>query len=189
MRRTLDRAAVLLLTAIGFSLSACRDPKPAGQEGRAALDSANAETANALEALAAESGVISQSSDQDPLGSYGRNYDGGEDRLCIASAGGQGSTYRAGIEIHIGDEEYCRGTGTVRQAGDLLIFTLGAGRCTIAAHYDGDQIVMPGAVDRACAGLCSARGSLAGVTFPRAASGAKAARAVAGRDGKSLCDS
>ncbi|HEX7872476.1 MAG TPA: hypothetical protein VF475_06165 [Sphingobium sp.] len=132
--------------------------------------------------------MISESELRDPAGSYGRSYEGSEDRLCIVPAGNEKARYRVGVEIHIGEEEYCRGAGVVRRAGDLLIFTLGQdGRCTVTAHYDGDQVVMPGAVDQACDSLCSARSSLAGVSFPRLASGGGAGHAVIGKSGDSLC--
>lgn len=145
------------------------------------------DTANALEALAAESGVIGEDSGTDPTGSYGRGYDGGEDRLCLLPAAADGASYGFGIEIRIGEEEYCRGKGEARRAGDLLILRFAGGRCTITARYEGDRIVLPGAVDSGCASLCSARGSFAGVSFPRLGMDAGAGRAVLDNAGEALC--
>lgn len=139
----------------------------------------------ALETLAAERGVIGETHSENPVGSYGRTYDGGQDRLCLAAideARDDGMTYAVGVEIRIGEEEYCRGSGVARRADDALILQLADG-CTIAARYEGDRLVMPGAVDAACASLCSTRGSLAGVTFPRRSTSPQ----LAGSDGSLLC--
>ena len=63
-----------------------------------------------------------------------------------------------------------------------------AGGCIIVAQYDGDQIAFPGVLDLKCAHLCEGRGSLEGVSFPRASSEASAALRATGRDGNPLCE-
>lgn len=172
---------LVLLSACGGSSSV--------PENRAEVSSAmrSNDAANALEALAAESGVIGEDITANPVGSYGRTYDGGEDRLCVLSSLAAEKSHQFGIEIRIGEEEYCRGKGAMKRAGDLMIFRFAGGRCTITARYEGDRIIMPGAVDSGCASLCSARGSFAGVSFPRVGQDADAAYNVMGSDGQALC--
>jgi hypothetical protein len=172
-----------LLVVIGLCLSSCGKPPGSGESVTPSAAQAPNDTGNALDALAAESGVIGETYSEDVAGSYGRAYEGGDDRLCLAANGGSGEGYRLGVEIRIGQEEYCRGRGSARRSGDTVILTLAEGRCIITAQYEGDRLVLPGAVDRACAALCSERGSLAGVTFPRISSD----DAMTGSDGKSLC--
>lgn len=176
----------LWLLAIGLSLSACGKAPPTETAPDNAANTFSTDAANALEALASESGVITENRSDDPAGSYGRAYDGGEDRLCLRPDP-HSDLYRAGVEIRIGEEEYCRGSGTAQRAGGRVILTLAGGRCSIVAQDEGDRIVLPGAVDLACASLCSARGSLAGVTFPRISAGPDAAARVLANDGKPLC--
>ncbi|CAN5295968.1 hypothetical protein BH10PSE13_BH10PSE13_21180 [soil metagenome] len=185
MRRRAEHRLLALLAAIGLSLSACGKAPTPDEGPHETAEQATSDAAAALEALATERGVIGETYSEDPIGSYGRTYDGGEDRLCLAGGANSGdATYRAGVEIRIGEEEYCRGVGTARRSGDQLILSLANGRCTISARYEGDRLVMPGVVDSACASLCSMRGSLAGVTFPRLSADAR----VNASDGKPLCE-
>lgn len=172
------------LLAIGLFLSACSAPPASDSASNTPNGGANT-AASDLDALAAESGVISENRTDDASGSYGRSYEGGDDRLCLTRAGD--SSYRAAVEIRIGEEEYCRGSGILDRDADGLVLRLAQGRCVIPVRDEGDRLVLPGAVDAACASLCSARGSLAGVTFPRVASGDDAARRVLASDGKPLC--
>jgi hypothetical protein len=175
-----DRRARLLVLAAGLGVAACNGGgAPSSGEPRT-------EVANSLESLAVESGALDDLTARDPVGSYGRTYEGGRDRLCIVPDDGEGR-YRFGAEMRIGDEGRCSGSGTARYAGDRLIFNFAGGTCLIVARYEGDRIVMPGAVDVACASLCSDRGSLAGVTFPRTGHDQAAARRAKTHDGDRLC--
>jgi hypothetical protein len=175
-----DRRARLLVLAASLGVSACNGGgAPSSGEPRT-------EVANSLESLAVESGALDDLTARDPVGSYGRTYEGGRDRLCIVPDDGEGR-YRFGAEMRIGDEGRCGGSGTARYAGDRLIFNFAGGTCLIVARYEGDRIVMPGAVDVACASLCSDRGSLAGVTFPRTGNDQAAARRSKTHDGDRLC--
>jgi hypothetical protein len=175
-----DRRARLLMLAASLGVAACNggDVPSSGEP--------QTEVANSLESLAAESGVLDDRMARDPVGSYGRTYEGGRDRLCIVPDDDEGR-YRFGAEMRIGDEGRCGGSGTARYAGDRLIFNFAGGTCLIVARYEGDRIVMPGAVDVACAALCSDRGSLAGVTFSRTGHDQAAARRVRTHDGNRLC--
>lgn len=159
---------------------------PSGAPGG---DQVQTETASELDALARESGALPDSEGSDPSGRYGRNYEGGRDRLCLVPDGNAHGRYRFGAETRIGQDEYCRGTGTAKLAADklLLRFEGRGGDCMIVARYDGDQVVMPGALDMRCAQLCSSRGSFAGVTFPRVDRDARQARTLTAADGTALC--
>jgi len=166
-------------------MSACDKAPAPVVAARNEAEPAPSDAAVALEALATERGVIGETSSENPVGSYGRAYDGGEDRLCLIDIGearDDGMTYNVGVEIRIGEEEYCRGIGVARRSDDRLILNF-AGGCAISARYEGDRLVMPGAVDAACARLCSTRGSLAGVTFPRQSASTR----MSDSEGKPLC--
>lgn len=180
MRLRFDRHAwVLWGLAFPLGLSACGD-----RQAPSAPPEPQAEVASGLETLAVESGALVDGAARDPVGSYGRTYDGGRDRLCITS---DAQDYRFGAEIRIGDDEFCSGGGTAKRSGERLILSFADSKCRIIARYEGDRIVMPGAVDTACAELCSNRGTLAGVTFPRTGGNNMAARRVRSIDSKALC--
>lgn len=186
MAATVERTTRLMFVGASLFLASCGGP--AARNGEQGSSKAlKIQATSDLDALATESGAISDDRSWDPVGSYGRVYEGGEDRLCILPAGGQAARYRVAVDTRVGDEEYCRGSGSAQRVGDMLVISLRTGRCTITARYEGDQIVLPGAVDRACASLCSVRGSLAGVTFPRIGVDAAAARDIRDAQGKPLC--
>jgi len=166
-------------------LAACNnDP------GTAESDEAPASpAAEGLDALALESGALPDRDETEPAGRYGRRYDGGSDSFCLVPDGSARGRYRFGAETRIGGDEYCRGTGMARRAGDklLLRFEGRGGDCRIVARYEGDKIVMPGGLDVACAAVCSSRGSFAGVAFPRIDRDVAAARRMQDRDQVPLC--
>ncbi|MGE4322122.1 MAG: hypothetical protein AB7E60_03750 [Sphingobium sp.] len=139
-----------------------------------------------LERAAIETGVIADASRVSPVGLYQRRHESGRDLLCIAPDA-QGEL-RFGMEAVFGPEEACRGRGIVRRAGDKLILRFsGRPRCLIVAHYDGDQLAIPGVVDTDCSRLCDRRGSFEGVSFPRIAGEASAALRAQSRNGDRLC--
>ena len=152
-------------------------------------DQAPTEAASELDALALESGALPDRARIDPAGRYGRNYEGGRDRLCLVPDGNARGRYLFGAETRIGQDEYCRGRGHAKLSADklLLRFEDRGKDCLIIARYDGDQIVMPGALDVSCAQLCSSRGSFAGVSFPRVDRDPAQARRLAAADGTVLC--
>ena len=146
-------------------LAGCGDGQGT-REDRAARPSA---TADSLDALAMESGALPDQSAENPVGRYGRRYEGGADRLCIIPDGEESERYRFGAEMRIGGDEYCRGAGEARIDGAIVSLRfegIGEG-CTIEARYEGDRLVMPGQLGMACNLLCSSRGSFAGMAFPR----------------------
>lgn len=156
------------------------------REDRAERPSA---TADQLDALAMESGALPDQSAANPVGRYGRRYEGGVDRLCIIPESEGASRYRFGAEMLIGGDEYCRGAGEARLDDDKLVLQFeGAGEgCTIKARYEGDRLVMPGALGMACNLLCSSRGSFASMTFPRVDRNARAAAQMRDANKDLLC--
>lgn len=157
-RRGLACLVLLMLASCGGGASE--------REDRAAQPSA---TADELDALAMESGALPGEGADNPVGRYGRRYEGGVDRLCIVPQSDDSDRYRFGAEMLIGGDEYCRGAGEARlHDGKLLLRFEGIGEgCTIEARYEGDRLVMPGTLGMACNLLCSSRGSFAGMSFPR----------------------
>lgn len=140
-----------------------------------------------LERAAIESGVIADTAKLSPVGLFRRRHEAGSDSLCIIPA--QSGDFRFGAEAVFGEDQRCRGHGTAKRTGDKLIFSFERGdRCIIVAQYDGDQIAFPGVLDLKCADLCEGRGSLEGVSFPRAASDAGAALRATDRNGHQLCE-
>ena len=183
-RRGLGPATALAL----LLLCGCDDAGDGG--GERAAEQAPSAAASDLDALALESGALPDRAGIDPAGSYGRNYDGGRDRFCLVPDGNARGRYRFGAEMRIGQDEYCRGRGTAKLSADKLLLRFegqGEPRCMIVARYEGDQLVMPGALDVSCAQLCSSRGSFAGVTFPRVDRDPAQARRLTGADGTPLC--
>ena len=152
-------------------------------------ESGGSEAADRLNVAALEAGALPDQSQIDPAGRYGRRYEGGADSLCLVpDKEERRDHYRFGVETLIGGDEYCRGTGTAKLAGDKLILRfdgrrgLDSAACLIVARYEGDRIAMPGALDISCALQCSRGGSLAAVSFPRIDGDVAAARQM--RDGK-----
>lgn len=156
------------------------------REDRAERSSA---TADQLDALALESGALPDQSAENPVGRYGRRYEGGVDRLCVTPPSDGSTRYRFGAEMLIGGDEYCRGIGEARfDDGKLLLRFEGIGEgCTIEARYEGDRLVMPGTLGMACNLLCSSRGSFAGMSFPRIDRNAAAAAQMRDANKDLLC--
>jgi hypothetical protein len=179
------RAVALLAGAM--CLAGCGDSDRIGDVD--ARGSARSAAAEGLDALALESGALPDAAAIDPAGRYGQRYEGGSDRLCLVPDGAARGRYRFGAESLIGQEEYCRGTGRARLSADKLLLRFeGAGKdCLVVARYEGDKIVFPGALDIACAALCSSRGSLAGVGFARVDRDVAAARAQRDSRNDLLC--
>lgn len=143
---------------------------------------------SALERAALEAGIVSDASRVSPVGLYQRRHEAGRDSLCLIPASDR--KYRFGLEAIFGTEQQCRGSGTARRVGDKLILHFsGRANCLVVAHYEGDRIALPGVLDMKCASLCSSRGSLEGVAFPRLSSEERAARAALDRGQDRLCPS
>ena len=180
------RRGLALLAVLAF-VAGCSD----GSAGAAAdaREERSSEAAQELDLLARETGALPDESRIDPAGRYGRRYEGGRDSLCLVPDGSARGRYRFGAETRIGRDEYCRGTGRARLAGDklLLDFAEGDGACRIVARYEGDKVVMPGGLDVSCAALCSSRGSFSGVSFPRLDRDVAAARRMTDQDKVILC--
>lgn len=174
-----------LTCLVAFMLAGCGDGS-SEREDRAERPSA---TADSLDALAMESGALPDQNAVNPVGRYGRRYEGGVDRLCIIPESEGGDRYRFGAEMLIGGDEYCRGAGEARVDGDRLSLRFeGVGEgCTIDARYEGDRLVMPGQLGMACNLLCSSRGTFAGTTFLRIDRDAAAAAQMRDANKALLC--
>ena len=158
-------SAISVCLSAPLLLAACSERDSSDRDAAANSPSAAAEQ---LDAVALDSGALPRA-DEDPAGRYGRRYEGGVDRLCVVPDADEGpGHYRFGAETMIGQDEYCRGRGKARLSGNKLLMRFeGSGGCLIVAHYQGDRLVLPGALDMSCELLCSGRGSFAAVSFPR----------------------
>ncbi|CAN5171997.1 hypothetical protein BH11PSE5_BH11PSE5_31140 [soil metagenome] len=139
-----------------------------------------------LERAGIETGVVADATKIPPVGLFQRRSDMGKDLLCIVP--GKANAYRFGLEVQLGANEYCAGSGTARRTNDKLILNFSQGaRCIAVAQYDGDRVVMPGVMDMKCADMCAGKGTIEGVDLPRLASGASSARAARDRSNAPLC--
>lgn len=146
----------------------------AGCGGNDAVD-----TAPDLESAAIERGLVRDPADLDPVGLYARD----TDRLCVVE---RGDTYRVGAYVDYGDRIACNAAGEGRRSGTVLGVDFGQG-CTFDARFDGDRIVFPGRVPDACARLCNARASLAGLDVARLSASGSEASAMRGSNNRLPC--
>ena len=167
--------------ALLLLLAACQRDPGAGEPG-----SLRGGGASGLERAAIETGAIADMSAVSPVGLYQRRHEAGRDALCVVP--GNRGDFRFGLEAVFGEEPSCRGHGLARRVGDKLVLSFrGSDRCIIVAQYEGDQVALPGVVDRACADLCEGRGTLEGVSYPRIANDAASALKARDRKGEPLC--
>lgn len=173
--------------------------------GDAPADGKATPAASALEQAARNAGLIDDAAGLSPVGLYRRRHEAGLDSLCLvprkatpekASPDAEGAapdaddadgSLRFGVDAAFGENVHCRGHGTARLSGDRLILNFARSACLIVARYDGDRVALPGSLDVACRGLCDARGSLEGVSFPRVSREAAVATDARGHDGTALC--
>lgn len=129
---------------------------------------APANSGAALEQAALKAGAIHNGNTVDPAGLFEADHDGGADSLCLRHAS---EGYRFDLKMTFGDRQSCTGGGMAKRAGETLVLDFSppgaVGGCTVVADYDGERIVFPGVVDRACDKLCTGRGSVEGVGFIR----------------------
>ncbi len=142
-------------------------------------------SASALERAAIKAGVVTDADALSPLGLYRKRHEAGVDSLCIVPED-EGRMHFA-LEAAFGEGVECRGEGNARLSGDKLVLNFARSACLVVATYEGDRIAMPGAMDVECSRLCSSRGSLEGVTFPRVSRDPAVARDARGRTGDRLC--
>lgn len=150
-----------------------------------AANAAMTPAAAALERAAIDAGVIADSAHMSPVGLYRHRHEAGRDSLCIVP--GSDGTMWFGLEAMFGENIECHGHGTVRRSGDRLVMNFARSACLIVARYEGDRIMLPGALDVGCERLCSERGTLEGVTFPRVSASASVAADARSVKGSPLC--
>jgi hypothetical protein len=183
MRRT--SLALLLLLLNGCERSPT--PEEGGAAQASAPSSAAGPSSSALERAALEAGLVTDASHISPVGLYQRSHEAGRDLLCMVPD--KERKYRFGLEAIFGTEQSCRGGGTARRVGDKLILHFsGRSDCLVVAQYEGDRVALPGVLDVKCSNLCSARGSLEGVAFPRLSSDPGVARNARDKAGDRLCE-
>ncbi|RXR28393.1 hypothetical protein [Sphingobium fluviale] len=176
MTRRAAAALALILLA-----SAC-----GGQQGAPVKDDPpSSPAASALEQAARDAGVVGDTS-ASPIGLYRSRHESGLDSLCIVPAEEPGKM-RFALEAAFGEQSECHGRGSLRRSGERLVMNFDRSACLIVAGYEGDRVVIPGALDVECAGLCNKRGSLEGVSFPRVSREVGVARDARGKDGEQLC--
>lgn len=168
--------------ALALLASACGG----GQQGAPVKDDPpSSPAASALEQAAMQAGVVSDTS-ASPIGLYRSRHESGLDSLCIVPAQEPGKL-RFALEVAFGEQSECHGRGSLRRSGERLVMNFDRSACLIVAGYEGDRVVIPGALDVECAALCNARGTLEGVSFPRVSRELGVARDARGKDGESLC--
>lgn len=188
------RAAMLAaMQAVALTLGACGPAANAPEAGagsgtgsanRLAADAADAGGA-ALEASARRIGLVADAAVISPVGLYRRRHEAGLDSLCLSP--GASGAMRFGLDVSFGEHIHCRGAGEAKASGDRLVLSFAGASCIVVADYQGDRIAFPGALDTACKALCTERGSLEGVAFPRVSRDASIATSARARDGALLC--
>lgn len=180
-----DGALRLIAAGCGLALalSGCgAKPDQTQRESRMDLTAA----ASALESAALDSGAIQNAAAIDPTGLFRTTHEAGADTLCVMPRS-DARKHAFGLEVNFGESQYCRGRGLARQAGDSLILHFERYGCILVAQYEGDRIVLPGAVDMRCDNLCTNRASLAGVVMARQSAEGRRAGNATDRDGNKLC--
>lgn len=178
----MTRRRVLGVAMLMLALAAC-----GGGEDHAAntATAPNPSTASALEQAAIDAGVVAEADSLSPAGLYRRRHEAGLDSLCIV--GGADGDAHFGLEAVFGRGIACRGQGRLDRSDDRLMLSFAGSSCRIEADYQGDGIVFPGTVDPSCDRLCTERGSLAGVSFPRVSRDESVARDARAQDRAKLC--
>jgi hypothetical protein len=134
-----------------------------------------------LENAAIEAGVIPDPSGADITGLYARD----TDRVCIVPAA---RDFRIGLSVDYGDGQACSGVGRATRAGDRLHVVLqGLADCQFDARFDGDRILLPPRLDRACAKRCTGRATLEALEVGRMSESAAEAATLRDSGGRLLC--
>ena len=170
LRRDEGRGAWLIGVTL-FALAACSSqPAPAPKP-----------SPTGLEAAAIAAGVVQDPNATDPTGLYARD----TDRLCVVPGD---KDLRVGVTVDYDDQQGCAGGGTATHAGETLHVRLGPDdACAFDARFEGDRIMLPGALPEACAKLCRGRASLAGLSAERLSGSASEAGALRDGRGRLLC--
>lgn len=170
----------LVLMAAVLAVSCGKPSGPVANNAEMVVSSA----ASALERVAGDAGVV-MDTELSPVGLYRSRHESGQDSLCIVS--GKNNDMRFALEAAFGEHSECHGTGALRRSGDRLIMNFDRSACLIVADYEGDRVALPGALDVECDRLCSERGTLEGVAFPRVSRDVGVARDARDKNGNSLC--
>lgn len=138
-------------------------------------------TAPELETAAIAAAVIPNPASADLTGLYARD----TDRVCVVPAP---RGFLIGIFVDYGDQQQCSATGTVSKSGETLSVSLaGAPGCSFDARFEGDRIVLPGALPEGCAKLCSGRASMAALDVGALSDSISEAQTLRNSKGRLLC--
>lgn len=174
---SMNKGALLLALLLAACGQGSRQEDQGAAQSRA--------SSSPLERAALKAGVVVDAAAVSPVGLYRHRHEAGLDSLCIVK--GKDGALDFGLEAMFGEGVECRGHGTLRPSGDKLIMNFARSACLVVAGYEGDRVSLPGALDVQCASLCSERGSLEGVSFPRVSREESVARDARGEDRKRLC--
>ena len=162
------RPAILLAVLVAGGCH--RDNQPAGSG-----------SGDRLEAAAVAAGLVVDPAARSPVGSWARE----TDRACVVP--GQGGDLRLGVLIDYGAGQGCAASGTMRRQGTRLDVSLPD--CRFQAQFDGERIVFPAELPRACERLCTGRASLAALSVEQLSGSVAEARNLRAPDGRLLCGS
>ena len=178
----MTRAGVLWPIPLLVCLAACGGGEGSGAPQGSADTMSPAPT---LEQAAIDAGIVANASAVPPIGLYRNRHEAGTDSLCVVP--GAAGELRFGLDAVFGEGIACQGSGTARRSGDKLILNFARSACIVVADYDGDRVALPGVVDVECRKLCTERGSLEGVSFPRVSRSESVARDARDRNRSPLC--
>lgn len=137
--------------------------------------------ASGLEAAAIDAGVIADPASTDIAGLYARD----TDRVCIVP---NATAYRIGVFVDYGENQTCGASGVVSHVGETLNVDFPqAPGCNFDARFEGDRIVFPGEVPRACSDICRGRASVAALDLERLSESVSEASTLRDARGKLLC--
>ena len=162
---TVCRALVLAILLAG-----CDRSQPA-----AAPDTPGAR----LEHAARSAGLVPDPDHATLIGSWAKD----TDRVCVVA--GPASTYRIGALVDYGEGQGCAASGTATRSGDRVDIRFGA--CVVRARFDGERLVFPPEIPRACEAVCVGRASLAALAVAHISESSAEAATLRTPGGRLLC--
>ena len=130
-----------------------------------------------LETAARARGMVA-----DPNGSLVGSWASESDRLCVVPTGDR---LRVGALVYYGDGQGCAASGEATRKGDRL--RIGFGACRVEARFDGERIIFPAELPRACEAACVGRASLTALTVTRQSESVSEAATLRAPNGRLLC--
>lgn len=132
-----------------------------------------------LEQAAIARGLIPDPDHSDIVGLYARD----TDRVCVVA---DGLAYKVGASVDYGDNIGCTAAGEAARSGTTLSIDFGDD-CRIAAKFEGDRLVFPAEVPRACAKRCTRRATFGALEVDRVSTLASEAATMRDAKGATPC--